>query len=117
MKNLLLATMILLGMVTTVTAIEVDDTLKKRCQYYVYGNGHKNDVYDLYMAGIISGQLYQTPTENKSEYARKTKFKQINELACKEALNDNGISNFLAKYLWGVKKIINKNYKEYRTIK
>ena len=117
MKNLLLATAILMGLSSVASANIVDDGIKKQCQYLVYGNGSNDNGVNMVMVGIVMGQTYRTDTENKTQFSNNATFSQVSNRACKEAVNDNSADSFSNKYQWGVSVTIAKEYAKYRTVK
>ena len=100
--------MILVGLSTTSSANNIDEIMKKQCQYLVYGTGENNIYINMYMMDIVAGEMYFTSKKKKFDYAHKTTSNQIKKRACKEALNNNTTKSFEDKYKFGMAMLIDK---------
>lgn len=107
-KTILIALLTLLPL--TATAEEIDNILKKQCQYEVYGNGEKDFLTGSYMLGIVSGIDYITSKKDKTIFANKSSYTIISSKACQNALNNISSNGFLNDFRWQATKLISTEY-------
>ena len=113
MKNIIF---VLLVASVFLNAGEVDNTLKKQCQYWIYGNGKSNTVYESFLYGVAAGTYYNTEKNDRSKKCESS-YSTIAELGCKEALNDNSTESFSNKVNWGIAVTCNNKYAKYSKLK
>lgn len=122
MKKLLVGILIVIGLSVSAQAYDVSaNTLKKHCQYRVYGNGVSMDEIDSYMIGVINGISYMVVFENRSDLLLKGEFSSYDDIidvGCKEALANNDASiNFDSKFKFGITIILDKRYAKQSKLK
>lgn len=100
------AFIIIAMMLISVNASELDNGLKKECQYIVIGTGNSDTQYNAYLLGVISGIQYMT--KNISEFARDSSFTEKRYKACENALSNAGSSGFDMDYKREAVKLISK---------
>ena len=117
MKSVLLATAILMSLSSVVSASEIDDNIKKQCQYLLFGSGVHDTLAITYMYGVIDGQSFQIKEKDKSDFYLRSNNNSISKRACKEAFSDNSADDFSDKFLWGVAVTIDKEHTHLRKVK
>lgn len=93
-------------MLITVHASELDNGLKKECQYIVIGTGNTDTQYSAYLLGVISGIQYMS--KNITDFAKVANFTEKRHKACKNALNNTSSAGFDSDYKREAAKFISK---------
>ena len=101
-----IAFMITLLMPALANASELDNGLKKECQYIVIGTGNSETQYSAYLLGVISG--IQHMAKNITEFANISSFTEKRHKACENALKNTGSSGFDLDYKREAAKLISK---------
>jgi non-ribosomal peptide synthetase component E (peptide arylation enzyme) len=108
--KMILATLAILSTATSaIASSEWDATLKKQCQYMVYGNGTDDKNAAMYLAGLTTGIRSMIPKREKKIATIPT----VKVEACKYALSNIGKNGFLLDYKSAVLKLssVNPKYK------
>lgn len=93
-------------MVTSINASDIDDGLKKQCQYIVHGNGSTDLQYNAYLLGVVSG--IQHMTIEITDYGEISSYADKRHKVCKNALSNIGKSGFDSDYKREATKLISK---------
>jgi len=104
--KIFMAFIITMFMFTPVSASELDNGLKKECQYIAIGTGNSDTQYNAYLLGVISGIQYMT--KDITDFAKVSSFTEKRHKACKNALNNAGSSGFDVDYKREAVKLISK---------
>ena len=111
MKKIILISLSLIP-ASLIADFTLDNGIKKECQYHLYGNGVRNDIYSGYVAGIIDGILYTTYEKYQTSFAKHAKTGTIVNKACQNALLNISADGFLNDYKWEVSKLVDTRFEK-----
>lgn len=90
--KILIAILTMATLITSANAdaqAEINEDLKKQCQYLVYGNGENNVFVVMYMYGVTAGMIAMLTEDEVSDYViKKTPSREIVYKACQSALTN-----------------------------
>ena len=98
-------------LLNTVAQASQDTSVKKQCQYIVYGYGEMNYTFDALLIGYMNGILYAVPSVQKTKFSRSARGETIIRKACHNALNNITINGFEADYRLQLLKLISIKYR------
>lgn len=95
---------------TTLNASQ-DASVKKQCQYLVYGYGDMDYTFEALLIGYMNGILYATPTNYRTKFSKRARGETLIRKACSNALENITQNGFEADYRLQLFKLINNQYK------
>ena len=101
MKTKLLIIMTLLTVLTinVSASTEINNAIKKQCNYLVNGKGNNIEAYNTYLLGIVTGMKYVIPASEAKEYGKITIGGDIKIKACENTLKHMTSLGFELDYL------------------
>ena len=78
---------------------EINNALKKQCDYLVNGNGENIVAYNTYLLGVVTGMKYVIPAKEAKEYGKTALAGDIKIKACENTLNNMTSLGFELDYL------------------
>ena len=91
-KLMILMTFLAVSSINVSASTEINNALKKQCDYLVNGNGKNIEAYNTYLLGVITGMKYVIPAEEAKQYGKNAK-------ACENTLNHMTSLGFELDYL------------------
>jgi len=87
---------------------EVDEIIKKQCQYIVYGQGQGDELANTFLVSIVLEKQFMVRVEEESDFAKKASIAEINHKACESALTNTEKSSFVSIINYEVEKVLRK---------
>lgn len=98
-KLMILITFLAVLSINVSASTEINNALKKQCDYLVNGNGENIEAYNTYLLGVVTGMKYVIPAEEAKQYGKNTKAGEIKIKACENTLNHMTSLGFELDYL------------------
>ena len=96
--------------INATAAPEINNALKKQCNFLVNGKGKNIEAYNTYLLGIVTGMKYVIPKAEAREYGKKATAGEIKKKACENTMKHTTSLGFELDYLRETLKLFSTRY-------